>query len=321
MIYNSTCRTVITAFVVALLTVVSVVGQTPPPPPPEDKESAEKESGPNIDLSKVPIPEADKKLDEVLTEEERKGPKISLTIMPVGFVPPPIIYLDKAGMPREKYRNPLEYAPAVYHVKTKRGTIKLTGAQNNLGAGNIIPKISEVTLYSEKPIDPNADSDTLEKGPRLSKIGTFRVPAEMTHGLVVLTKDPQSKYWRNIKLRLIDMSPGKYESNEVIVINMSGAPMALGQGKEFTPFMPGTVRKHALGEGADGNLYYIVAAEKAGGGWQQIMKTGNKPRPRERIIFASWPAPKSKVIPTGAEITRFRYMPKQIPRPKRRVAQ
>ena len=290
-----------------------LVAQTPPPPPPEDNDAGKIRG--NIDLSKVPIPEEDKKEEQNLTDEERRAPQISITIMPVGFVPPPIIYLDKSGMPREKYRHPLEYAPAVYHIKSQRGTIRMMGAQNNLGVGHLIPKMRELVIYRENPPEPEAAVDDTRKGPRLTKVGTVVIPADLTHALIVLTKDPEAKHWRKINMRLIDMSPAKRKNNQVRVVNMARTPLGIGQGKDYATFRPGTISTHSLVPSDNGVFYYILAASM-GQRWKQIAKTGVRLRDKEQLLFVAWPMPRSKVIPTGAAVTTFRYLPKKIPKKK-----
>lgn len=295
----------------------SLFAQTPPPPPPPD----ENDNGSipeNIDLSKVPIPEEDKKESMVLTEEEKRGPQISISIMPVGFVPPPIIYLDKSGMPREKYRNPLEYAPAVYHVKTRKGTLRLIGSQNNLGPGGLIPRRETLTIYREKPMDEDASSSEIEKGPRLSEIGTVTIPKTMTHGVIVLSKDPSAKLWRKIAIRLVDLSPSKQKINEVRIINMSRTAIGLSQKSTYSSFRPGSISTHTLEPSKNGAFYYALAAS-TGKDWHRITHTGVRLRKKEQLVFVGWPMPKSSVIPTGAAVATFQFQAKPIPpyQPKR----
>ena len=301
---------IIVSISVLLASGINLLAQTPPPPPPEDNNN---DPGPeNIDLSKVPIPEEDKKEKKILTEEELRGPQISISIMPVGFVPPPIIYLDKSGMPREKYRNPLEYAPAVYHVKTRKGTLRLIGSQNNLGVGNVIPRTESLTLYRERPMDEDASSSEIEKGPRLTEVGTVTIPPTMTHGVLVLNKDPDEKLWRKIGIRLVDLSPPKEKANEVKIINMSRTSIGLSQQSTYSSFKPGSIASHTLTPSKNGAFYYALAAS-TGKDWYRITHTGVRLRKKEQLIFVGWPMPKSSVIPTGAAVATFQYQARPIP--------
>ncbi|BDS08393.1 hypothetical protein NT6N_34330 [Oceaniferula spumae] len=302
---------------IQLATVASVQSQTPPPPAPPEEKDAPKIPANNIDLSQVPIPEADKKDDEALTSEELRGPKIGLSLMPVGFVPPPIIYLDKSGMPREKYRNPLEYAPAIYHIKTKKGSIRLLAAQNNLGATNFIPRREAVTIYREAPFeaDDSSGADTKDRGPKLIEVGTVGIPKDMTHGMIVITKDPSERYWKKMQLRLVDLSPAKAVTGEAKVINMSLSALGLEQNSQVEKFRPGSIGSHQFELSDRGGFYYSVAAS-TGNSWKYITRTGMRLRSKEQLLFVAWPVPKSSVVPTGAQVMTLRYRAKDLPVPK-----
>ncbi|MGB0776162.1 MAG: hypothetical protein ACPGUY_09965, partial [Akkermansiaceae bacterium] len=177
-----------------------------------------------------------------------------------------------------------------------------------------VPKREIITIYKEALLDEDADPSDVKRGPRLIELGTVRVPRTMTHGIVVVSKDPASKYWRNLKLKLIDVSPSASKSGEVKVVNMSTSPLGIGQRGKYQGFRAATISKHVLNPSKNGATYYTLAAG-TGDGWKQVSETGMRVRSQEQIIFLAWAVPRSKVIPTGTEITTLRYRAQELPRP------
>ncbi|BCX46643.1 hypothetical protein HAHE_05510 [Haloferula helveola] len=278
-------------------------GQSPPPPPPPE-EGEDQKPRRNIDLSEVPIPEADREAREPdLTSAERKGIPIQIAVVPVGFVPPPIMTLDENGMPKETYRNPLEYPPVVYHVKTEKGTIRVMGSQNQVGPPTRIPRTSEVSLSYEVPL---GDGEVREsKDPDLRAIAGFGVPPGATHLVVILWKDPKSKLWTKPNFRVIDVSPSSLKKNEVVVVNASGRDLALHRGDAPFKIDSGFMGTVELGMNADGQMPLIVAAQ-SGADWAQLSKTLVGPREDERVFLIAWRAPASPAQPSGVSVSYVR---------------
>jgi len=277
-----------------LLFTASSLAQQPEPPPPGRVENLP--TG-NLDLSNVPVPEADKKVLPELSPAETQTKPIQITVVPIGPVPPPIIYLDDKGMPREKFRPPLEYPPAVYHIATERGTIRVTGAQNQVAPPTAVPRRSELLLSYEVP--PGADAEvTMEKGPRLKTIGTVQVPPGATHLIVALWKDPSAKLWNKPHFKVIDVSPATVKSNEAVVINVSGKELAIHRGDVPYKIRSGFMGKVALPVNAAGQVPMVVAAA-SGVGWQQLSRTVMGPGRDERIFVLAWQAPENRGQPSG----------------------
>src|SRR5262245_14047493 len=98
-------------FILALLLTASVQAQQPAPPPPPSDGAADVPSR-SVDLSKIPVPEADRKTTPELTDAELKSRPVQISVVPLGVVPPPIVVKCEDGLGRETYRNPMEYPPA-----------------------------------------------------------------------------------------------------------------------------------------------------------------------------------------------------------------
>lgn len=274
--------------------------QTPPPPPPPEEGGGTDGGGRSFDLSKIPVPEEDKKAAEPeLSAEERQGIPIMLSVVPVGYVPPPIIKIGKDGMPREEYRHPLEYPPVVYHVKTKKGSIRVMGPQNQIGPATRIPRTSRISLSYEMPPGEEAVSD--DAGPRLRMIGEFGVERDTTHLVVVLWKDPDSVRWTSPKFKVIDASPAKMKRNEVVVVNASGRDLAVHRGDKPYQIRPGFMGRLEMAVDGEGRIPLVVAAPN-GPEWAQLSKTVIGPRSDERVFVVAWRTPKSPAQPSGVSV-------------------
>jgi len=276
--------------------------QQPAPPPRPEPDGGGGIPGGNLDLSNVPVPEADKKTLPELSEAELKAKPVQLSVVPIGWVSPPIIYIDKDGMPREKDRNPLEYPPVVYHVGTEKGTVRLTGAHNQVAPPTAVPRRMEMTLSYEIPPEPSGDATpSPDKGPRLKTIGSFGVPSGATHLVAVVWKDPNAKLWTNPQFKVIDVSPGTVKGNEAVVINLSGRDLAIHRGDVPYKITSGFMGKVALPVNAKGQVPMVVAAS-SGVGWQQLSRTVLGPGKDDRIFVLAWQAPETPAQPAGVAL-------------------
>ncbi len=256
----------------------------------------------NLDLSDVPVPEADRKANEpTLSAAERKGLPIQISVVPVGYVPAPIIYLDENGMPKEKYRDPLEYPPAVYHVKTESGTIRVLGGQNQVGPATRVPRVAQISLSYEVPMGDNDVAPAPGKAKAslpLKSIGTFAVPPAATHLVVVLWKDPGAKKWNNPNYKVINVSPTAVKKNEAVVVNVSGRDLALHRGDSPYRIKSGFMGKVELAMNEKGQMPMVLASAD-GADWHQLSKTVIGPRKDERVFVVAWPAPVGPAQPAG----------------------
>lgn len=278
--------------------------QQPPPPPPPEAASGPAITPGNIDLSKIPVPPADAEFERTqLTEEEQKGPSLQVHIIPVGFVPPPIIYLDAAGMPREKYRHPLEYPPVIYHIKTQKGSIRLLASQNQVGPSVRVPKLPLLSLSYQIPADPSTPADTDPgKGPRLREIMEFPVPASATHLAIVLWKDPQETLWTRPQCKVIDISPAQTQQHQAIVVNASASQLALERGDKPYLIQSGFMGKAALPINEENQLMMVVQAPLQGQA-EPLIQTAFDVQADQRAFLLAWSVPKDAARPHGVAIT------------------
>ncbi|MCW1887595.1 hypothetical protein OKA04_22855 [Luteolibacter flavescens] len=285
-----------------ILTAVLHAQQPPPPPPPDPGGGDKGIPGGNLDLSSIPVPEADKKTLPQLSEAEIKAKPVQISVVPIGWVSPPIIYIDKDGMPRERYRDPMEYPPVVYHIATEKGSIRLTGAHNQVAPPTAVPRRVEMTLSYEEPPNPTGDAvHDPKKGPSLKTIGNFPVPAGATHLVAVVWKDPDAKLWTNPQVKVIDVSPATVKGNEAVVINLSGRELAIHRGDVPYKIASGFMGKVALPVNAKGQVPMVVAAA-SGVGWQQLSRTVLGPRKDDRIFVLAWQAPETPAQPAGVAL-------------------
>jgi hypothetical protein len=278
--------------------------QQPAPPPPPDTSSGPAITPGNIDLSKIPIPAADAEFERgQMTEEERKGPTLQIHVIPVGYVAPPIIYLDAAGMPREKYRHPLEYPPVIYHIKTQKGTVRTHAAQNQIGPAWIVPKLPTLTFSYQMPADPNGNPDPEpQKGPKLVTITEFPVPATATHLGIIVWKDPAEKLWSRPQCKVIDLSPSQTPQHQAIVVNVSHSPLSLERGDQAYLIKKDYIGKAALPMNQQNQLMMVVNApldQKA----EPLIQTAFDVHPDQRAFLLSWSVPKDAARPHGVAIT------------------
>ena len=282
------------------LLAASLHAQQPPPPPPPDPGGSSGISGGNIDLSKIPVPEADRNTGPKLSATEARTKPVQISVVPIGPVPPPIIYLDASGMPREKYRQPLEYPPASYHIATEHGTIRLTGAQNQVATPTAIPRRTELLLSYEIPAGEEG-ADPADKGPRLKTIGTIAVPPGATHLVVALWKDPSAGLWKSPQFKVIDVSPGTVKQHEALIFNVSGRELAIQRGDVPYRIRSGFMGKIALPVNQRGEMPMLVSAA-TDVGWQQLSHTVIGPDKDERIFVIAWQAPNSPAQPSGVSL-------------------
>ena len=286
---------------------ISASAQTPPPPPPPEDGGAGGDGGRSIDLSTLPVPEEDRRAEEPdLTPEERKALPIQVAVVPVGFVPPPIIYIDKDGMPREQYRHPLEYPPAVYHVRTRNGTLRMIGSQNQVGPMTRVPRMPTLSLSYERPPEP--DGDAVEAGEAeadLVPIGNFPVPEGATHLVVVLWKDASARRWVKPESRMIDVSPGRLKKNSVVVVNATGGELAMHRGDAIFKLRGGFKGAVELGVNGRGEMPLILATP-GDGGWSQLANQVIASRDDERAFVIAWQVPASPAQPTGVAFSCVR---------------
>lgn len=278
--------------------------QQPAPPPPPDASTGPSITPGNIDLSKIPVPPSDAEFERgQLTEEEQKGPSVQVHVIPVGYVMPPIIYLDSAGMPREKYRNPLEYPPVIYHVKTQKGTVRMLASQNQVGPSVRVPKLPVLTLSYQVPADPSAAADAEPRsGPRLQQIAELSVPATATHLAIVVWKDPSDALWKNPKCKLIDISPQQTEQHRAIVVNVSSSQLALERGDKPYLIQSGYIGKVALPMNENKQLLMVVQAPLAGQA-EPLIQTAFDVQSQQRAFLLAWSTPKDAARPHGVAIT------------------
>lgn len=278
--------------------------QQPPPPPPADAAKGPSITPGNIDLSKVPPPPADEQWEKSqLTEEELQGPRLKVHVIPVGYVAPPIIYLDAAGMPREKYRHPLEYPPVVYHIKTKKGTVRIHAAQNQISPAMTVPKLPSLTFSYQMPADPNGNSSNEEqKGPRLVTIEEFPIPPSATHLGIIVWKDPSEKLWSRPLCKIIDLSPSLTQQHQAIVVNVSHSPLALERGDQPYLINKNYIGKAALPMNQQNQLMMVVQAPLDQHA-VPLIQTAFDVHSEQRAFLLAWSVPKDAARPHGVAIT------------------
>jgi hypothetical protein len=297
------------AYVLRLLIICSgftptIMAQQPPPPPPADAAKGPSITPGNIDLSKIPVPPADAEWEKgQLTEEELQGPSLKIHVIPVGYVAPPIIYLDAAGMPREKYRHPLEYPPVVYHIKTKKGTVRIHAAQNQISPAMTVPKLPALTFSYQMPADPNGNSSPEEqKGPRLVTIEEFPVPPTATHLGIIVWKDPAEKLWSRPQCKIIDLSPSQTQSHQAIVVNVSHSALALERGDQPYLINKDYIGKATLPMNQQSQLMMVVHAPLDQHA-EPLIQTAFDVTPDQRAFLLAWSVPKDAARPHGVAIT------------------
>jgi hypothetical protein len=276
--------------------------QPPPPPPPPPSSGGSNIPGGNLDLSKIPIPPADVDSGRRdLTEDERKGPMIRVNIIPVGHLPPPIIYIDKSGMPREKYRDPLEYAPSIFHVKTRRGSVRLMASQNQVGPTATVPKLEVLELsYETHPLPPEDGSKGA--GPSFRTIGSIPIAPESSHIAVILWKDEEDKLWTKPQFKVIDISPTRISPHEALVVNFSGTGLALSRGDKPYLIRDTYVGKVGLPVNDKGQVLMMVYAASAEGDSEPLSQSVMDTQPDERVFLLAWKVPKDRARPSGVAI-------------------
>lgn len=256
-----------------------------------------------MDLSSLPVPEGDRDDDEkLLTPEERKPAPVQVAVVPVGFVPPPIIEIGKDGMPRERYRHPLEYPPAVYHVRTKKGTLRLLGSQNQVGPFTRVPRMAAISLSYERPPEQDDGGAADDGGPDLVAIRDFDVPAGATHLVVVLWKEGSAKRWTQPQAGIIDVSPGRLKKNAVVVVNATGRELAMHRGDSIFKVAGGFHGAVELGVNEKGEMPLVLAAPVSGG-WQQLIDQRISAGVDQRAFLVAWRVPESAAQPTGVAFT------------------
>lgn len=305
-------------FLILLFPLITTLSaQQPPPPPPTDKGSSDNGiPGGNLDLSQLPVPEADKKNSPKFSEAEAKTLPVMVTVVPLGPVPPPIIYLDASGMPREKYREPLEYPPTSFQIATEKGSIRFTGAQNQIASPAAVPRREQLTLSFEIPPGENDMPTKGQTGPKLKTIGNVNVPSGATHLIVVLWKDPTEKLWKNPSFKVLDVSPAGVKGHEAVVINASGRDLAIERGDAPYKIRPGFMGKIALPVNENGEIPMFVAASM-GVGWHQLSRTVLGPGKDERVFVLAWQSPESPAQPAGVSL---QTVAKRLPEAKPLVA-
>jgi hypothetical protein len=250
----------------------------------------------------VPTADADFERGQ-LTVEEQKGPSVQVHVIPVGYVLPPIIYLDSAGMPREKYRNPLEYPPVIYHVKTKKGTVRMLASQNQIGPSVRVPKLPLLTLSYQVPTDPSSTANTdPTKGPRLQEIAEFTVPTTATHLAIVIWKDPNDSLWTHPQFKVVDISPDQTLQHQAIVINVSSSQLALETGNKPYLIQTGYIGKVALPMN-DQNQLMMVVEIPVGAQPEPLIQTAFDVQSDQRAFLLAWSVPKDAARSHGVAIT------------------
>lgn len=290
----------------ALLTLLLAAGafaqSPPPPPPPPPGGGNESNPGAGLDLSSVPKPEADKPDKEMdLTPEEKKSGGVMISILPVGFIPPPIIKLDASGMPRETYRNPMEFPPAIYQVKTSKTTVKIIGAQNQIGPSSVIPRMESTTLYYESPPDPK-DTSASKPGDRLRAIGKITIPPASTHLLVVLWKDANERLWNAPHYKVVDVSTASLPPNGLTIVNVSPSTLQFQTGKDPYKAGPGYIGRLDLPLNGKGEIPLFVGSVGASES-EMLSRTTVGTSKDSRVFLIAWEAPRSRANPTGVMMT------------------
>lgn len=290
--------------VVLFLSACLLVAQQPPPPPPPPPSSAGSSGipGGNLDLSKVPIPPADADAGRRdLTDEERKGPLLKVNIIPMGHLPPPIIYIDSSGMPREKYRDPLEYAPSVYYVKTRRGSVRLMASQNQIGPTASVPKLKVLELsYQTYPLP--TEGAVKPSSPSIRAIGSINVSPDSSHIAIILWKDEDEKLWSKPHFRVVDISPHKISPNEAMVVNFSGVNLALSRGDKPYLIRKSFVGKTGLPLNDRGQLLMVVHAASQDEDADPLSQSVMDVFPDERVFLLAWKVPKDRAHTSGVAI-------------------
>lgn len=276
----------------------SAWGQTPPAP--ERPTEGEKEDfGLGKDLSKIPKPEADKKANAPeFTEEEKKAGMVDVSILAVGYVPPPIIKLDSSGMPREVYRNPMEYPPSVYWIKTAKTSIKVIAAQNQVGPSSLIPRSQETQLSYEDPPDfsLSAPVDSKEKTRSLGKI---TIPQGATHILVVVWKNPEEKFWNSPSYKVLDMSPANVPRGQLTVVNSSRAILYFQTKSKIERVQAGYMGGRSLPMNSQGDMLTFVGVTHGEDESRVIMKNTLNIPDQTRGFLVAWDAPRTPATPEG----------------------
>lgn len=291
-------------------------GQQPAPPPPSPGGDGGGKTG-SSDLSTLPIPEADRKAATELTDAELKSRPVMVSVTPVGEVPPPIVVKGDDGLGKEIYRKPLEYPPVIYHIATEKGSIKLTGAQNQILSFVPVPRRSEFRFSYQVPADIHSSAPPPAGGKEpklpLAEIGAFPVPPDATHLMVVVWKDASEKLWTSPRFKVLDVSPGKLKSHEAIVVNASGRDLAMQRG-EVAPYkIPGGyMGKVALPVNAKGQVPMVVSAA-AGQKVQSLSRSVMNTNQEDRIFVCAWPVPPSRAQPAGVG---FQALARRLPEPK-----
>lgn len=306
-------RTLLSLILLPILTLNGVAQDAPPPPPPSGSDDNELRGGSDtVDLSNIPVPEADRQEREPeLTAAERAAGVLMVAVAPIGYTPPPIIYIDKSGMPRERYRNPLEYAPAVYHVATSKGTIRIMAGQNRIGPFTKIPRRSALSLAYEIPADPSSSDAPIDKDDsRQRKIGTLPVGPETTHLVAVLWKPPSAKLWSKPVLKVIDVSPGTLKESEAVIMNLTSSELALRIGKNSRQCAQGFAGTVSLASSRPGGSVPIVVTAERKGHTEELIQTYLRPHSNQRTFLLAWQTPPSKARPTGVE---FVSLQKELP--------
>jgi hypothetical protein len=290
-----------TSFLLSILLTSILSAQQPAPPPPPEAGGGGSIPGGNLDLSAIPIPEADRQKVPKLSAAEIKVMPIQISVVPVGYVAPPIIYIDSGGMPREQYRDPLEYPPSSYHFATEHGSIRVIGAHNQIASPTSIPRHAQLAFSYEIPPDGKAAEPTEAGKPRLKSMGTFAVPAGATHLMVVVWKNPSEKLWKNPEFKVIDVSPGLVKSHEAVVINASSRELAIQRGDLPYKIRPGFMGKIALPVNAKGEVPMFVSAA-SDVGWHRLSGSVLGPDEDERIFVLAWQAQESRAQPSGVSL-------------------
>ena len=286
-----------------LLAIAPADAQQPPPPPPPDAAGGlDNPSAGNLDLNTIPVPEADANAAaRGLTEEERKGPMVKITIIPIGDVPPPILYLDKDGMPREQYRDPLEYAPSIYRIKTKQDAVTILAAQNQVGPLQNVPRRPALELsYQSYPAADNNNKDPAK--PADHGIGTIIVPPAASHLAVILWKDPGDKLWNNPRFRVVDISPGVLAAGEMIAVNAAGTNLAVAQADKPMVIRDGFMGKIRMPVTSNNQMVLRVYAAD-GQAAEPLVQTSLQMPSTERLFLLAWKVPKDRTRPTGVAIS------------------
>lgn len=269
-------------------------------PTAPDQDSGGGGGSKSMDLSKLPKRAPDPSKKPELTPEEKALEPVQLFVFPVGAIPPPIIYLDEKGMPRERYRDPMEYAPTVYHVKTEKATLRLLGSQNQVGPPISIPRKSTLEFLYEVPPDPPKEGvvAVAKKEKELRAIDTLPFPEGATHLVAVVWKEASAELWNQPRVELIDISPTPTSASEAAVINLSGTDLGVFRGEKSRKLSPGFVGKLQLPTNEDGQVPLVLAANKASR-WQRLSQTVANTRQNEQLFLVTWAEEPSEGSPLG----------------------